>query len=363
MNLHHETGRTRTLQISFLVLLVLCNAQLGWWLVDQVLYTGEMRARSEAVLQADVAQAGAMLRTGAARADVSPLYPDLQFDAASVTIKPSVIAQLDADRFHRLNRYWWEGAFFLVVLLGAMVVVYRALRDQAELHRRQESFLATVSHELKSPLASMRLSAETLALRNPPVERRTELVARLLQDLARLERLIGNLLDTSRLSESTIRTSPEALVMLEQVNAAVQEVAVQAAESGTAVTTNVPAALAIHADREAVRTVLRNLLHNAVRAAAGGNVMVSAREVEGHAHLQVRDDGAGFPPALASRLFGKFYRPEGADRSQRGGTGLGLYLVRRYVELDGGTVGASSDGPGHGACFTVDWPLAHGDAE
>ncbi|MHB1311249.1 MAG: sensor histidine kinase [Gemmatimonadaceae bacterium] len=362
MNLHHETRRTRTLQISFLVLLVLCNAQLGWWLVDQVRYTGEMRDRSEAALQADLGKAGAALRAGAPLAEVTTLYPGLQFDSGSVTIKPSVIAQLDADRWHRLNRYWWEGTFFLVVLLGAMVVVYRALRDQAELHRRQEGFLATVSHELKSPLASMRLSAETLSMRDPPAARRAELVERLLQDLGRLERLIGNILDTSRLSEPTIRTSPEALVLGEEVNAAVQEVAVQAAENKTAVTTDIPDTLAIQADRDAVRTVLRNLLHNAVRATAGGRVVVSARVVDGRARVEVRDDGAGFDPALASRLFGKFYRPTSADRSQRGGTGLGLYLVRRYVELDGGTVGASSDGPGHGACFTVDWPLAKGGA-
>lgn len=360
MNLHHETRRTRTLQISFLVLLVLCNAQLGWWLVDQVRYTGEMRARSASVLQADVAKATAALRAGAPPAEVRALYPDLRFDAGTVSVKPSVLVQLDAEQWHRLNRYWWEGAFFLVVLLGAMVVVYRALRDQAELHRRQEGFLATVSHELKSPLASMRLSAETLSLRDPPAQRRAELVERLLQDLARLERLIGNLLDTSRLSEPTIRTSPEALVVGEEVNAAVQEMAVQAAEHNTTVTTDIPEALAIYADRDAVRTVLRNLLHNAVRATAGGSVVVSARVADGCAHVEVRDNGAGFDPALASRLFGKFYRPTGADRSQRGGTGLGLYLVRRYVELDGGTVGASSNGPGHGACFTVDWPLAHG---
>ena len=360
MNLHHETRRTRTLQISFLVLLVLCNAQLGWWLVDQVRYTGEMRDRSEAALQADVTKASAALRAGALLAEVRALYPGLQLDSRSVTIMPSIIAQLDADRWHRLNRYWWEGAFFLAVLLAAMVVVYRALRDQAELHRRQEGFLATVSHELKSPLASMRLSAETLSLRDPPAQRRAELVERLLQDLARLERLIGNILDTSRLSEPTIRTSPESLVMAEEVGAAIQEVAVQAADNRTSVTADIPETLAIHADRDAVRTVLRNLLHNAVRATAGGRVMVSARVVDGRAHVEVRDNGAGFDPALALRLFGKFYRPTGTDRSQRGGTGLGLYLVRRYAELDGGSVGASSDGPGHGACFTVDWPIAKG---
>lgn len=357
MTVPHDPRRTRKLQISFLVLLVLCNAQLGWWLVDQVRYTGEMRDRSELVLEADVAKATAALRAGLSRAEAQALFPDLQITASGVTMKPEVLAQLDADRWHRLNRYWWEGAFFLAVLVGAMFVVARALRDQAELHRRQESFLATVSHELKSPLASLRLSLETLSLRDPPPEHRAQLVERLLQDLARLERLIGNILDTSRLAEPAIRTSPELLTVLEEVHAAIADVAMHAAESQTTITADVPDSLTIYADRDAVRTVLSNLLQNAVRAAAGGQVVVSARAHSGRAHIDVRDNGTGFTPSQAAHLFEKFYRPHGAPR---GGTGLGLYLVRRYATLDGGTVGASSEGPGLGACFTVEWPLADG---
>jgi signal transduction histidine kinase len=359
MTVPHDPRRTRTLQISFLVLLVLCNAQLGWWLVDQVRYTGEMRDRSGLLLEADVAKATAALHAGMSRADVQALYPDLRVTANAVLMKPEVLEQLDADRWHRLNRYWWEGAFFLAVLVGAMFVVARALRDQAELHRRQESFLATVSHELKSPLASLRLSLETLSLRDPPAERRAQLVDRLLQDLARLERLIGNILDTSRLAEPAIRTSPELLVVLEEVRSAIADVAMQATESDTTVRVDMPESLAIYADRDAVRTVLTNLLQNAVRAAAGGQVVVSARASNGRARIDVRDNGTGFAPADGAHLFGKFYRPQGAPR---GGTGLGLYLVRRYAQLDGGIVSASSEGVGLGACFTVEWPLADGGA-
>lgn len=360
MNLHHEGRRTQKLQIGFLVLLAVCTAQLGWWLLDQVMYTREVQVQMEAGWRKDVTVAREMLRIGATRTDVQRLYPDLQFGPDSVSLDPAVLGQLDRARFRRLNRYAWEGAFFLAVLLGAMAIVYRALRDQAELHRRQEDFLATFSHELKSPLASVRLSAETLSLRDPPAERRAELVARLLQDLARLNRLIGNILDASRLSASVTRTSPEPLLMTEEVRAVVEEVTIQAAESGTTITVDIPEMFMIRADREAVHTVLRNLLQNAIRAAAGGTVAVSARVVGGWVHVEVRDDGIGFDPAVASRLFGKFYRPEVTAPSQRGGAGLGLYLVRSYAELDGGTVGASSEGPGRGATFTVNWPLSKG---
>jgi signal transduction histidine kinase len=353
--------RTRSLQIGFLVLLAIGSAQLAWWLIDQVVYTRSVRARIEAAYRADTAEASALRAAGAPRSTVERLYPHLTLDSGRIGVSPGIIAQLDRERSRRLNRYAWEGAFFLAVLLGAMAVVYRALREEAELRRRQESFLAAVSHELKSPLASLRLSAETMALRDPPADRRAELVTRLLEDLTRLERLIGNILDTSRVAASAPATAPEPIALAEEVKAVIGEMSLLATENGTTVTAEVPPTIQVRAGREAIRTVLRNLLHNAIRAAAGGRVTISAAARQGQVQLLVRDDGAGFPPNEGARLFEKFYRLEGEGRERQGGTGLGLYLVRRYVELDGGSVQAMSGGPGQGASFTVTWPVPEGE--
>jgi signal transduction histidine kinase len=313
------------------VLLAVCSAQLAYWMIDEARYTSTVRERLRAA-----------------------------YVAEGRPLAPAIAAQLDAERFHRMNRYAWEGAFFLVVLVAAMAVVYQALRDEAELRRRQENFLAAVSHELKSPLASLQLSVETLAMRDPPAERRAELVRRLLGDLARLERMIGNLLDTSRVSAAEIRTAPERLVLAEEVAAVFDEVREHAAEQQARLRAEVPAELLISADPEGVRTVLRNLVHNAIKATSGGGeVAVSAAGVDDRVRLEVRDDGIGFPPHEATRVFEKFYRIEGDGRARSsGGTGLGLYLVWRFVQLDGGSVHAESSGPGRGATFTVSWPAA-----
>jgi signal transduction histidine kinase len=269
-----------------------------------------------------------------------------------------VLAALDSQRFHRLNRYAWEGAFFLAVLIAAMAVVHRALREEADLRRRQEHFLAAVSHELKSPLASLRLSTETLSLRDPPPAKRGELVNRLLTDLGRLERMISNILDTSRLSSGQTKSVPSPLSLAEEVSAAVDEVREHAAECETTLATDVPDNLRIEADPEGVRTVLRNLLHNAIKATCGGgNVTVRAAALDGYVRLEVKDDGVGFPPGEASRLFEKFYRVEGDGRARMSGTGIGLYLVWRCAELDGASVDAKSGGSGRGAVFTVAWPM------
>ena len=351
----------RPLQMGFLVLLAVCSAQLAYWMADEVRYTAHVQARLRGAYEAEAKSARALLRTGAAWRDVSPMYPEigLSADSSTVQVAPHVLAELESARFHRLNRYAWEGAFFLAVLLAAMAVVYRAVREQAELRQRQENFLAAVSHELKSPLASLRLSVETLAMRDPPAARRAELVQRLLGDLGRLQRMIANILDASRLSAAATRAAPTRVALAEAVSSVVDELREHAAEQGVALVTDVAAALVVWADPEGVRTVVRNLLHNGIRAASGGrHVTVRGSRADGWAQLEVRDDGIGFPPHEAAHLFEKFYRVEGGGAARAGGTGLGLYLVWRCVSLDGGRVTGESAGPGCGASFTVSWPTA-----
>ena len=356
-----DQRRTRRLQLAFLVLLSVATAELGWWLVDQVRYTSGVRTHVRAVYAADTAAARALLRAGRPWREVQGYFPALSVagDSGTIGVSPEVVAQLENQRFHRLNRYAWEGAFFLAVLLGAMTVVYRALREEAELRRRQEQFLAGMSHELKSPLASVRLSLETLAMRDPPPAQRGELVRRMLVELGRLQGAIANVLDTSRLASSGARRAPEPLSLRDEVAGAVEEVADFAAEGEVTIDTSVPDDLSVRADRDGMRIVIRNLLHNAIKASpAGATVRVRGARADGHVTLEVRDDGTGFPPGESARLFEKFYRIDREERGRMQGTGLGLYLVRRHVELELGTVRAESAGPGRGATFTARWPAA-----
>lgn len=347
--------------MGFIVLLAVCSAQLAYWIADEVRYTSRVQARLRDAYEAEAESARALLRSGAAWRQVALIYPEiaLSADSSTVQVAPRVLAELESSRFHRLNRYAWEGAFFLAVLLAAMAVVHRAVREEAELRQRQEDFMAAVSHELKSPLASLRLSVETLAMRDPPAERRAELVQRLLADLGRLQRMIANILDTSRLSAAETRAAPERVALAEAVSSVVDELREHAAENEVALDTDVAESLVIWADPEGVRTVVRNLLHNGIHAASGGrHVTMRGFRADGWVQLEVRDDGVGFPPHEAAHLFEKFYRVDGGGPGRASGTGLGLYLVWRCVSLDGGRVTGESAGPGRGASFTVGWPAA-----
>jgi signal transduction histidine kinase len=316
---------TRSVQVGFFLLLLVCAAQLAFWMWDEWRYTALMTERLSAALTA----------TGVGADD---------------------IARLATERAQRLNRYAWEGAFFLAVLLAAMAVVLKALREEAELRRRQERFLAAVSHEFKSPLASLRLSVETLALRDPPAPERAELLRRIVVELGRLERMMANTLDTSRLASGG-ESHPEPVELPEIVAEMTDELRDFAEECGVRVETQLPSTLVVHADRDGMRTIVRNLLHNAIKASSREAVVrvrggADAREVL----LEVQDDGVGFPPQEAPRLFEQFYRVDGDGRGRMQGTGLGLYLVERLVARAGGRVQAQSPGLGQGAVFTVRWP-------
>lgn len=350
---------TRTLQFGFLVLLLVCAAQLAFWMFDEVNYTRTVTERLRTHYAADTVAARVLVTEGVSAAEVGRLFPHLEFTAdGGIAISAAVLERLDRDRWHRLNRYFWEGAFFLAVLLAAMAVVSKALREEAELRRRQEQFLAAVSHEFKSPLASLRLSVETLSLRDPGPAERAELIRRVLVELSRLERMIHNTLDTSRLATGGSAV-PEHVVVADVVDEMQRELQGFAEECGVGVEANAPATLAVHADREGVCTTVRNLLHNAIKASPReGVVTVTARAEGRQVVLVVHDDGVGFPPTEARRIFEQFYRVEGDGRGRMQGTGLGLYLVERLVTHAGGRVAAESPGLGQGATFTVHWPAS-----
>jgi signal transduction histidine kinase len=310
---------TKAMQIGFLALLSISAAQVGWWMYDGVRYARSVEER---------------------------------FAASD----PAVAEDSES----RVNRVLWEGGFFLAVLIGGMAVLTRTLRHDAELRRRQQNFLAAVSHEFKSPLASIQLAAETLVLRSRDDDSK-RLGSRILEDGERLLRMIDNLLDTTRLEEGRQRLTPQLTNLNASSAAAIAAIAERAHASRVTVTLAVADDLAVHVDPVVVETGLRNLLDNALKsciAAKSTSIAVRGTQDSSGVTLTVSDDGLGFPPEDAAMIFEKFHRLGDELRRATPGTGLGLYIVKRLVELSGGTVHAASDGPGRGATVSMRWPNA-----
>jgi signal transduction histidine kinase len=345
-----------------LVLLIASAIQVFWWILDQTRKAEDLRQRLTQLYNQDAAAARELHARGASPTEISELYPHLDVGSdGQIAVDESVLDELSEDRSRWLNQYGWEGSFFLLVLAISMAAVWRALREEAILRRRQQNFVAAVSHELKSPLASMQLTVETLRMREPPREKTRELLQRLSEDIERMMDMITKILDSSNLDQHGIKLRPETVELLPAIHQSLEQLRHLRDRSSATVDIEVNPDLVVFADPIGVGTVVRNLLDNAFHAVTdqgGGSVWIEAKSVKGFVQLAVRDDGVGFDPAESSRLFDKFYRPGNELRRKGSGQGLGLYIVRRFVELEKGRVHASSEGIGRGATFEVWWPEA-----
>lgn len=318
---------SKILQLGFMALLFVSMLQVGFWITDNLQYTREVRSTLEAL-------------------------------AATDSRGEAALAELEETSTGRINRYAWEGAFFLLVLLGGVAVLTRTIRHDTELRRRQQNFLAAVSHEFKSPLASMQLAAETLVLRSEEADSQ-RLGQRILDDCERLLRMVDNLLDTTQLEEGRHTLTPERTSLSEIVEAGLAGIAERTKQHEINTSMDVSADLALSLDRTALETILRNLLDNAFKACVAGEghaIHVQAERSGGKVTLAVTDDGHGFPSEDAEMMFEKFYRLGDELRRTTPGTGLGLYIVKRLAALCGAEVTAKSAGTGKGATVSISWP-------
>ena len=245
--------------------------------------------------------------------------------------------------------------------LGAdeAVLVVRDVTRARRLAAVRRDFVINASHELKTPVAGIQALAESLALalRHDP-RRATRMVTRIEQEASRLARLVRDLLDLARLEEQDDQRDQRPVDLVQVVNAQLDRLHNVAAEHRISMTADMPDRSIIVAAPEDVRSIVANLLENAVRYnTEGGAVEVRLSRTDGHITLEVHDTGEGIPPQERQRIFERFYRIDKARSRAAGGTGLGLSLVRHATQRLGGTVSVDSE-LGVGSTFRIDLPVA-----
>ena len=352
---------TRVFQITALLLVIVSVIQVGWWVYDQYDYSTQKLRAARAGYAREVAAAQALLNSGTPAARVHELLPEVALTDGHASVSGSVDAALVQERYRRINQYAWESGFFLLALALCIGVIWRALRAETQVLQEQDSFLALVSHQFKTPLASLQLSLETMAKRPLSSEQSRTLIERMLADLTRMESMVSRILDSVRLERGRVDLKSEPVELAAAVGRVVTQFEERARQEHIELTAEVPRELCVLADPLAVDVVVRNLLENALAAVAavsGGNVKFAARAVNGEVELSVRDSGVGFRADDSARLFKKFSRLHPGGGSSDYGTGLGLFIVRRLMQLTGGRVSAHSVGVGQGALFVVSWPAA-----
>ncbi|MEW5915728.1 MAG: ATP-binding protein [Gemmatimonadota bacterium] len=238
---------------------------------------------------------------------------------------------------------------------GAVLALFDVTRMR-QLERVRRDFVANVSHELKTPLTVVGGVAETLADESLTNEERRRFAEMILGNTRRMQRLVDDLLDLSRIESGGWRPAPAATDLrntVSEVFAAVREKAANARVELKADIANDAATPWV--DPVALRQIVSNLVDNAVRHTASGEVVVYAQRSPTGVHVRVRDTGDGIAPEHLPRIFERFYRVDTARSRAAGGTGLGLAIVRHLVEAHGGTVSAES-AVGRGTTISVFFP-------
>jgi PAS domain S-box-containing protein len=250
--------------------------------------------------------------------------------------------------------------------VSAEEALRRALEEDrrrlVEADQRKDEFLATLAHELRNPLAPLQMAAQVL--RNPAAgdAMRARHLDILERQVRQLSRLVDDLLDAARISRSKVQLKRERIRLDDAVEQGVDVARPLMAGKRHHLHLQLPEQ-PLHVDADGVRIaqVVGNLVQNAAKyTPPGGRIDVELRREDDHAVLRVSDNGLGIPSGMVEKVFDSFVQAH--THQERGGLGLGLTVVRRLVQMHGGTVEAHSDGPGRGSTFTVRLPLSDAGA-
>jgi signal transduction histidine kinase len=226
--------------------------------------------------------------------------------------------------------------------------------------QRKNEFLATLSHELRNPLAPMRAALHMLRAKTVDPEKARSLLETMDRQVGQMTRLVEDLLDISRITRGAIELRRETLEVGAEVRNAIESCHGQLESGGHEVVINAPLEpLYVVADRVRLQQILENLILNAAKYTnPGGRIEVSAEATISEAVIRVKDNGIGIPHDKLTQVWELFVQVDQSPERIRKGLGIGLALVRDLVHRHGGTVEAQSDGLGNGSTFIVRMPRA-----
>ncbi len=253
----------------------------------------------------------------------------------------------------RRMQYYGEGSTLGMILLAGAAVVYSSLRRRVRLQKQQNNFMLAVTHELKSPIAGMKLSLQTLQRRALTDEQRAQLLHRCIQESDRLDDLANNMLITSQIEGRQYKKAHEIVDLSELARSSAE---LYAQRLGARFTAHVDPGCSVQGDRLLLQMAMHNLLENAIKyTPANASIILTVSPREEGVCLQVSDTGNGIPDHEKRRIFSKFYRIGDEATRRTKGTGLGLYLTSKIVAQHKGRISIKDNMP-HGAVFTITLP-------
>jgi two-component system sensor histidine kinase SenX3 len=251
------------------------------------------------------------------------------------------------------------GALLLLMILAGVVINTLFLVREIRRNEQHDAFINAVTHELKTPVASIRLYLQTLQTRSVDDSKRKEFYKIMLDDSDRLLSTIEQILRTGRMAAARRPLNLSRVDIAALVEQCVARARGAHSIPEDAIAYNRGASITFVADEDEVRAAVSNLIDNAVKYSGKSvRVSVEVKQEDERVAIRVTDQGPGIAKSELTQIFKRFYRVPGALASAVKGTGLGLYIVRSVAKRHGGRAWAESEGPGQGSTFVVEFPMS-----
>jgi two-component system, OmpR family, sensor histidine kinase SenX3 len=261
--------------------------------------------------------------------------------------------------------HWRTGIMLALGILLVCIIIFGVVINTISIVReirrneQHDAFINAVTHELKTPVASIRLYLETLQSRSVDETKRREFYKIMLADSDRLLATIEQVLRTGRMGATSPKPNLARLDLSELIEECIARVRTMHALPTGALTFQPNGPSTILADADEVRAAIVNLIDNAVKYSGSGvKVTVATESIDGQVLVRVKDEGPGIPKTELKRIFKRFHRVPGQLAARVKGTGLGLFIVRSVAKRHGGRAWAESEGPGRGSTFVLQLPVA-----
>lgn len=248
-----------------------------------------------------------------------------------------VVSQASKPVSNRIAMIIGEGAVFLILLLIGIWQIRRSIRKELKLSERQNNFLLSVTHELKTPLAANKLYLQTIKKRDLSKEQTDDLLKKAIDENVRLERMIDNILNATRLENNRMIIEKEIIdfgqfitVIQERYNSLLDKSIIEL---------DIDTQIEVFADRFMLETIFNNLIENALKYAGKDQaITLYSSKKDNFIEFGVKDLGPGVPKELKSEIFKKFFRVGNEEVRTQKGTGLGLFIVSQLVKMHNGTL-------------------------
>jgi signal transduction histidine kinase len=351
-------------RVIFIIVSLYVLAAFTWWTLAHIRAHTEIAALKKQNIIEKVKEAKLLIENknlvGQHQMDsfIQSSYPDLNIEYYHTKHNFNIIPKKDAIAEHDLylRRKTWqyvgEGLVMMVLLFWGMLVIYRTFSKNIRLNKQQNNFLLSITHELKTPIASVKLYIETLLKRDLDKEKTTTILKNSLLDMKRLQILVENLLLSAQIESKKFDLSLLENNLSELLNQIIDKYATPRGIEGRLIN-KIQDEIYVDCDKMAIEMLLTNLLDNAIKySPTNSPIHIELSQSENKTVLELKDEGEGISAADKKVVFRKFFRAGDENTRKSKGSGLGLFIIKNIVQLHNAQIEILDNSP-KGTIFKI----------